>query len=177
MGVIVGPILAVFAVAVALIVFIYYWRKRKVARRHRSSVGDIAPFPQTGPPNGDVTTPAAVTMPATREKSSRFGIDGPRTPISSALDSVTPPSSDSGAVHAGNQTTFHDLSAGPISSPRSPQSQDSSVYHSAPSTHTSPRMALDNQLDINRIVELVAQRIDHPAVISRSDPPPEYPVG
>lgn len=166
-GTIVGPIIAV-VVLLALALFAVLWRRRRRPQGSQSK-DPVMPFPRNDRPEiwvkgqegGTPYIPAVrvyepIHAPAVSGKRS-----APATTIPTTAPTVAPPETPPVVSRS---------SAAPPPPPPS-HSQQPSIPGSTPRAGSVPAV------DVNQLVELIAQRIDPRTSVPHGDAPPQYPAG
>ena len=170
------------AIAVIALVCLLWWRRRRqVSKAFDNSVPEPLtntpqPFPRGDRPDiwykgmVEVPQPVTIVVPATGK---RAQMEGRMTASTTSQDQVAGQSSGPGPVTV---LTAIPPPPAPASSATNASANDSVV---PPSTAaTSPSTPRSREVDVNQIIELIAQRIDPAPRVSRSDsdaPPPRYP--
>lgn len=174
-GAIVGPIVAVVAVAlIALGLFLWWRRRRQTAPAVQPFAPDVpAPFPRTDRPDiwykgmVEVPQPTTVIVPVTgkrvqmQERSNGQGSSGSlghNSDVALLPPQLPPPPPAPASSSARTETSVNESVVPPSTAP--------------------PSSTRSRSVDVNQIIELIAQRID-PAVARPTDsdaPPPRYPA-
>ncbi|CAL1694321.1 unnamed protein product [Somion occarium] len=157
-GIIVGPVVAV---AVIILLSVFLWlRRRKCRSRHRISLGGVVPFPTTQVPGDGMRQPSGFAgMTASgRQAHQKHFIDA--NAIGEDRHAPEDPQPDEPRPSREEDLT--------------PPTRSNLADCPLPSMSSPP-------VDVNRIIELIAQRIDRPPDShplpppTLSVPPPRYP--
>lgn len=182
-GVIVGPVIAGVAVLVILALLALFLRRRRRRALERAE-GKISPysaeFSSQTPSNGELgsqpNTANLNGVTTIREKGNRTHLLQ-HPPNQQA---VAAPVSNGGGT-TGTGTGTHQSSSRP-STPHTHSRSASNPGHAAAPNPTQASSQSDQpQVDVNRIIELIAARIDRPVpnvptVEDEGAPPPQYPA-
>lgn len=168
-GVIVGPIVVVVVALLALVVGIIFWRRHKRMSSNGGTDDNISPAPWYGAYNGSHTSDRekgginTLSMPTQGFNGSSVVVNQPFNPYGSPT--VTSPSQQSttqlSSVHASQMRR--------LPSPPTAVSPPSSDVPASVQQRPEPP-----GVDVNAIIELIAQRIDRPP-LHPSVAPPQYP--
>lgn len=184
-GVIVGPVIAAVVVIAGLIIGWFLFKRRHIADR---STGPIQPFHDLGDEStyiGSVRNPLSGTTNSEKVLLSPTSNYTTSDVVASLPRSVPPaPASASSGSHV---TSASNAPSRPPIPPTSPSSHSLSSAAAAPAAAAPPPPPVpqlqqqQSQIDVNQIIELIAQRIDRPQPSRQQNmdedddaPPPRY---
>ncbi|EKM61393.1 uncharacterized protein PHACADRAFT_190558 [Phanerochaete carnosa HHB-10118-sp] len=164
-GVIVGPVLAgVVILALTLFAALWWWRRRRPAPRQ----DPVAPFPKNDRPEiwvkGQEAGISRNPMVRVYEPIQAPIVSVKRSAARTSISAPSVPSAETHASDSGLSVSQTRLLPSHSQQPSISNSQSTGAPASMPT------------LDVNQLVELIAQRIDPRTNIPQGDAPPQYPA-
>ena len=165
-GVIVGPIVAGLAVLAIVFFVALWWYKSRRTAPSKEKEDAVAPFPRNDRPAVWVKGQEAGVIPTTQVYEAVVPTNGGKR---ARIAEGTPAASTS-TLLPPSQPVSSGVPAEPVLSRSGHSHQPSTVGAQSVNTPSS-----GPSMDVNQIIELIAQRIDPRTNVPQGDAPPRYP--